>query len=82
MVRRQDSDGDVMRIENRTGAVVRFGGMKVSPGAVIGDARAQPRGVSVPTDRDAIMARLDAAGIEYDGRWGLARLQALLPVEG
>jgi Flp pilus assembly protein TadD len=35
-----------------------------------------------PTDRDSIIAKLDAAGIEYDGRWGVARLQALLPVEG
>lgn len=82
MVRRQDGDGDVMRIENRTGAVVRFGGVKVSPGAVIGDARAHPRGTSAPLDRDAIMAKLDAAGIEYDKRWRTDRLQALLPVEG
>lgn len=71
-----------MRIENRTAGVIRFGGVKIMPGAVIGDARAQPRGTSAPLDRDAIMARLDAAGIEYDGRWGIARLKAMLPVEG
>lgn len=48
----------------------------------IADAGATPVVMKDPLDRDAIMARLDAAGIEYDGRWGLARMQALLPVEG
>lgn len=29
-------------------------------------------------ERDELMAALDEAGIEYDGRWGIARLQAAL----
>jgi hypothetical protein len=28
---------------------------------------------------ESLRARLDAAGIEYDKRWGLKRLQELLP---
>lgn len=48
----------------------------------LAEADAAPVAMPEPADRIAIMARLDAAGIEYDGRWGLARLQALLPVEG
>lgn len=72
-----------MRFENRTGAAVRIGGVKIEPGQVIGE-RAAPRGSagSEAVDREAIMAKLDAAGIEYDKRWRTARLQALLPVEG
>lgn len=29
--------------------------------------------------KDEIRARLDAAGVEYDARWGAERLKALLP---
>lgn len=33
-------------------------------------------GVNIPLDnKEALKAKLDAAGIEYDGRWGEARLQ-------
>jgi hypothetical protein len=31
---------------------------------------------------ESVRAQLDAAGIEYDRRWGLARLIELLPAEG
>lgn len=29
-------------------------------------------------ERDIVIAKLDAAGIQYDKRWGLAKLKALL----
>ena len=32
-------------------------------------------------DKDEIKAKLDAAGIEYDARWGAEKLAALLPAE-
>lgn len=31
------------------------------------------------SEKDSVMAALDAAGIEYDRRLGLAKLRALLP---
>jgi hypothetical protein len=31
-----------------------------------------------PEDKSALMAALDERGVPYDGRWGVARLQALL----
>jgi len=32
-------------------------------------------------DKDEIKAKLDAAGIEYDARWGVDKLEAMLPPE-
>lgn len=40
------------------------------------------KGGSLPASqrgKDELYAALDAAGIEYDKRWGRARLEALLP---
>jgi hypothetical protein len=31
-----------------------------------------------PDDREALHAALDAAGVDYDKRWGVAKLRALL----
>ena len=38
-----------------------------------------PNGADPPSDRDEVIAKLKAEGIEYDGRLGLAKLRALLP---
>lgn len=34
---------------------------------------------SEPDEKDRIRAELDAAGVSYDGRWGIEKLRSLLP---
>jgi hypothetical protein len=53
-------------------------------GKLAGNSHFREHGPSEPTAAEAdtvesLRARLDAAGIEYDKRWGLKRLQELLP---
>lgn len=39
----------------------------------------EPKLEKTGTELDQVRAQLDAVGVEYDRRWGLARLKALLP---
>lgn len=45
----------------------------------LSDAGYLPAYVAAVSEEDAVRAKLDAAGIAYDKRLGLAKLQALLP---
>lgn len=47
--------------------------------AVNAEREARENPPSEDDDIDAIRAKLDEAGIEYDKRWGIKRLKELLP---